>query len=123
MANLSLREQSAITEVSNPYVSQIERGLSEPSARVLKAIAEALDLSAEALFAQAGLMPESTRPHDDATETALRTDLDSQSHRSGPCLRCTAATSRTLMARQTMWRKVRSLDKDLRCNIIGWIRC
>lgn len=74
MANLSLREQSAITEVSNPYVSQIERGLSEPSARVLKAIAEALDLSAEALFAQAGLMPESTRPHDDATETALRTD-------------------------------------------------
>ena len=74
MANLSLREQSAMTEVSNPYLSQIERGWSEPSARVLKAIAEALDLSAEALFAQAGLMPESTRPHDDATETALRTD-------------------------------------------------
>ena len=74
MANLSLREQSAMTEVSNPYLSQIEHGLSEPSARELKAIAAALDLSAEALFAQAGLMPESTRPHDDATETALRTD-------------------------------------------------
>ncbi len=56
MANLSLRELSAMTEVSNPYLSQIERGLSEPSARVLKSIAEALNLSAEALFAQAGLM-------------------------------------------------------------------
>ena len=74
MANLSLREQSAMTEVSNPYLSQIERGLSEPSARELKAIAAALDLPAEALFAQAGLMPESTRPHDDATETALCAD-------------------------------------------------
>jgi transcriptional regulator with XRE-family HTH domain len=74
MANLSLRELSAMTEVSNPYLSQIERGLSEPSARVLKAIAEALNLSAEALFAQAGFMTESTQPGDDATETALRMD-------------------------------------------------
>jgi transcriptional regulator with XRE-family HTH domain len=74
MANLSLRELSAMTEVSNPYLSQIERGLSEPSARVLKAIAQALDLSAEALFAQAGLMPESTRLDDNSTETALCTD-------------------------------------------------
>jgi transcriptional regulator with XRE-family HTH domain len=74
MANLSLRELSAMTEVSNPYLSQIERGLSEPSARVLKAIAQALDLSAEALFAQAGLIPESTRLDDNSTETALRTD-------------------------------------------------
>ena len=74
MANLSLRELSAMTEVSNPYLSQIERGLSEPSARVLKSIAQALNLSAEALFAQAGLIPEWTRRDDDASETALRTD-------------------------------------------------
>ena len=74
MANLSLRELSAMTEVSNPYLSQVERGLSEPSARVLKSIAQALNLSAEALFAQAGLIPEWTRRDDDATETALRTD-------------------------------------------------
>ncbi|MBS4727971.1 helix-turn-helix transcriptional regulator [Mycobacterium sp. SM1] len=74
MANLSLRELSAMTAVSNPYLSQIERGLAEPSARVLKAIAEALNLSAEALFAQAGLMPGSAPPDDTATETALRTD-------------------------------------------------
>jgi transcriptional regulator with XRE-family HTH domain len=74
MANLSLRELSAMTEVSNPYLSQIERGLSEPSARVLKSIAQALNLSAEALFAQAGLMPESTQADQDETETVLRMD-------------------------------------------------
>jgi transcriptional regulator with XRE-family HTH domain len=74
MANLSLRELSAMTEVSNPYLSQVERGLSEPSARVLKSIAQALNLSAEALFAQAGFMPASIQPDDDATETALRVD-------------------------------------------------
>ena len=74
MANLSLRDLSAMTAVSNPYLSQIERGLSEPSARVLKSIAEALNISAEALFAQAGLMTESNHSDDNATETALRTD-------------------------------------------------
>jgi transcriptional regulator with XRE-family HTH domain len=74
MANLSLRELSAMTEVSNPYLSQIERGLSEPSARVLTSIAQALNLSAEALFAQAGLMPGKPQRDDDATETALRLD-------------------------------------------------
>ena len=41
---------------------------------MLKSIAQALNLSAEALFAQAGLMPESTHPNDNATETALRMD-------------------------------------------------
>ncbi len=74
MANLSLRELSAMTEVSNPYLSQIERGLSEPSARVMKSIAQALNISAEALFAQAGLMSESDQVDDDATESALRMD-------------------------------------------------
>jgi transcriptional regulator with XRE-family HTH domain len=74
MANLSLRELSAMTEVSNPYLSQIERGLSEPSARVLKSIAQALNISAEALFAQAGLMSKSVQADDDATESALRMD-------------------------------------------------
>jgi transcriptional regulator with XRE-family HTH domain len=74
MANLSLRQLAAMTEISNPYLSQIERGLSEPSARVLKSIADALDLSAEAMYAQAGLMPESTPRDEQATETAIRTD-------------------------------------------------
>jgi transcriptional regulator with XRE-family HTH domain len=74
MANLSLRELSAMTDVSNPYLSQIERGLSEPSARVLMSIAKALNISAEALFAQAGLLTDSSPTNNDATETALRTD-------------------------------------------------
>ena len=74
MANLSLRELSAMTAVSNPYLSQIERGLSEPSARVLKSIAEALNISAEALFAQAGLMTETNHSDDNATENSLRMD-------------------------------------------------
>ena len=53
MAELSLRELAARTNVSNPYLSQIERGLHEPSVRVLKAIAGALNMSAESLLKQA----------------------------------------------------------------------
>jgi transcriptional regulator with XRE-family HTH domain len=55
-AELSLRELAARTNVSNPYLSQLERGLHEPSVRVLKAIAKALNMSAEALMVQAGLL-------------------------------------------------------------------
>ena len=51
-----LRELAARTNVSNPYLSQIERGLHEPSVRVLKAIATALNVSAESLLTQAGLL-------------------------------------------------------------------
>ncbi len=55
-AELSLRELAARTNVSNPYLSQLERGLHEPSVRVLKAIAMALNMSAEALMVQAGML-------------------------------------------------------------------
>jgi transcriptional regulator with XRE-family HTH domain len=57
-AHLSLRDLAARTNVSNPYLSQIERGLHEPSVRVLKAIATALNVSAESLLHQAGLLDE-----------------------------------------------------------------
>ncbi len=60
LANLSLRDMAELAKVSNPYLSQIERGLHEPSVRVLKAIAEALDMSAETLLAQAGLFGDIT---------------------------------------------------------------
>ena len=73
MANLSLRQLSALTNVSNPYLSQIERGLSEPSIRVLKSIAEALNISAEALYEQAGLIARD-RLDEPATEAAIRSD-------------------------------------------------
>lgn len=80
LANLSLRELAAITKVSNPYLSQIERGLHEPSVRVLRSIAEALDISAETLLAHAGLIKDQIGASDGqsdatkATERAIRTD-------------------------------------------------
>jgi transcriptional regulator with XRE-family HTH domain len=77
LANLSLRDLAARTNVSNPYLSQIERGLHEPSVRVLRAIATALNVSAETLLARAGLLE--GRDGDDerptiATEDAIRND-------------------------------------------------
>ena len=79
LANLSLRQLADLTEVSNPYLSQIERGLHEPSVRVLKSIARALNVSAETLLAQAGLLADeeaggaSGEPALD-TEAAIRAD-------------------------------------------------
>ena len=55
-AGLSLRQLAELTHLSNPYLSQVERGLHQPSVRVLKAISEALNLSAETLLAEAGLI-------------------------------------------------------------------
>ena len=54
LANLSLREVAARTNLSNAYLSQIERGLHTPSVRVLRLVADALDLSTETLLTQAG---------------------------------------------------------------------
>jgi transcriptional regulator with XRE-family HTH domain len=55
-ANLSLRQLAEMTTLSNPYLSQIERGLHQPSVRVLKLLSGALNVSAETLLAQAGLL-------------------------------------------------------------------
>jgi transcriptional regulator with XRE-family HTH domain len=63
LANLTLREMAELAKVSNPYLSQIERGLHEPSVRVLRSIASALNISAETLLAQAGLL-DGTVPRD-----------------------------------------------------------
>jgi transcriptional regulator with XRE-family HTH domain len=57
-AKLSLRNLSKIAGVSNPYLSQIERGLRNPSAEILQAIAKALDLSSETLYVRAGILDE-----------------------------------------------------------------
>src|SRR5207244_4284196 len=75
LAKLSLRELAERARVSNPYLSQVERGMHEPSVRVLSAIAAALGLSAETLLTEAGLLDD----HDDAappaTEAAIRADV------------------------------------------------
>lgn len=56
LADLSLRQLAGMTKVSNAYLSQIERGLHQPSLRVLRSIADALNLSADTVLAQAGLI-------------------------------------------------------------------
>ena len=79
LADLSLRELAEMTEVSNPYLSQLERGLHQPSVRVLKAIANALNVSAETLLVQAGLLEDDAEAGEAAAagssvESAIRTD-------------------------------------------------
>ena len=85
LAGLSLRQLAEQTSLSNPYLSQVERGLHQPSVRVLKAISDALNLSAETLLAEAGLIDAMAggspagkrtgpRPAAPATEDAIRAD-------------------------------------------------
>ncbi len=57
-AQISLRQLARLAGVSNPYLSQIERGLRKPSAEILQQIAKALRISAEALYVQAGILEE-----------------------------------------------------------------
>jgi transcriptional regulator with XRE-family HTH domain len=68
-ANLSLRQLAEMTRLSNPYLSQIERGLHQPSVRVIRLISEALNVSAETLLIQAGLL-HATEQGDDADPQA-----------------------------------------------------
>jgi transcriptional regulator with XRE-family HTH domain len=60
LANLSLRQLAERTKLSNPYLSQIERGLHQPSVRVIRLISDALNVSTETLLAQAGLFHRDT---------------------------------------------------------------
>ncbi|HEY3241676.1 MAG TPA: helix-turn-helix transcriptional regulator [Acidimicrobiia bacterium] len=63
-ARLSLRKLSELAGISNPYLSQIERGLRKPSAEILQAIAKALRISAETLYVRAGILEERDGAHD-----------------------------------------------------------
>lgn len=79
-ANLSLRQLAEMTRLSNPYLSQIERGLHQPSVRVIRLISDALNISAETLLVQAGLLHATepggpTDPSDAVSaEAAIRAD-------------------------------------------------
>lgn len=57
-ARLSLRKLSELAGISNPYLSQIERGLRKPSAEILQSIAKGLRISAESLYVRAGILEE-----------------------------------------------------------------
>lgn len=75
LANLSLRRLADTARVSNAYLSQVERGIYRPSADVLRGIAEALEISAESLYAKAGLLDdESPRRAPTSVEEAIRLD-------------------------------------------------
>ncbi|MGH3394807.1 MAG: helix-turn-helix domain-containing protein [Streptosporangiaceae bacterium] len=70
LANLSLRQLAERTRISNPYLSQIERGLHQPSVRVIRLISDALNVSAETLLAQAGLIRQDRAGDTGAQRTA-----------------------------------------------------
>lgn len=74
-ARLSLRKLSDQAGISNPYLSQIERGLRKPSAEILQAIAKALRISAETLYVRAGFLEED-RDHDLVDEILKDSNLN-----------------------------------------------
>src|ERR1035438_4798567 len=67
-----MRQLAQTAGVSNPYLSQIERGLRKPSAEILQQIAKGLRISAEALYVQAGILED--RPADSGVRSALLAD-------------------------------------------------
>lgn len=71
LAHLSLRKLAEAANVSNAYLSQVERDIYRPSAQVLKGIADALHLSVETLYARAGLLDDEPRA---GVEDAIRLD-------------------------------------------------
>ena len=83
LSRLSLRELARMSQVSNAYLSQVERGIHEPSLRVLAAVAEALSLPLEDLTAQARPDAETAKPGRDidAVTAAIRASRGSPSHR------------------------------------------
>jgi transcriptional regulator with XRE-family HTH domain len=79
LAKLSLRELAALSDLSNAYLSQVERGLHQPSMRVITQVARALGVPAETLLQQAGLFDEDRAPASGAgdsgsAEAAIRAD-------------------------------------------------
>jgi transcriptional regulator with XRE-family HTH domain len=81
LANLTLRQLAELTSLSNPYLSELERGMHQPTVRVLKQLSDALNVSAEMLLAQAGLAGRQGQAETsadghgpDSVERAIRTD-------------------------------------------------
>ena len=76
LAKLSLRELASLTDLSNAYLSQVERGVHEPSIRVLKSIAGAFNLTAETLLEHAGVLGDEAPKGERSaqTEAAIRAD-------------------------------------------------
>jgi transcriptional regulator with XRE-family HTH domain len=74
LAELSMRQFADLAGISNPYLSQIERGLRAPSQHVLEGIANALSVSSDALYEQAGIAPPGAEPEENAVLEAIAVD-------------------------------------------------
>lgn len=72
LAELSVRRLAELAGVSNPYLSQIERGLRRPSVEILQQIAKALSLSAESLYVRAGILDTDPAPASSDLESCIR---------------------------------------------------
>jgi len=74
LADLSLRQLADLSDVSNAYLSQVERGLHQPSLKVVQSIAHALNLSSEVLLAEGGLLEKHSKAGPTDTEAAISAD-------------------------------------------------
>ena len=74
LADLSLRQLAELSDVSNAYLSQVERGLHQPSLKVVQSIAHALNLSSEVLLAEGGLLEKHSKAGPTDTEAAISAD-------------------------------------------------
>jgi transcriptional regulator with XRE-family HTH domain len=74
LQELSMRQLADLAGISNPYLSQIERGLREPSEKVVEAIAENLQLSADALYEHGGREEDAEEGDEPAVVAAIRAD-------------------------------------------------
>jgi transcriptional regulator with XRE-family HTH domain len=81
LANLTLRQMAELTSLSNPYLSELERGMHQPTVRVLRQLSDALNVSAEMLLSHAGLLDQDPAQDADpakaapeSVERAIRTD-------------------------------------------------
>jgi transcriptional regulator with XRE-family HTH domain len=81
LGEMSLRKLAELAGVSNPYLSQIERGLRKPSADILRQIAQALSLSAETLYVRAGILDETPGAVDLIAEIRRDPHLDAEQKR------------------------------------------
>ena len=75
LAKMSVRKLAELADVSNPYLSQIERGLRRPSAEILQQVANALRISVESLYVRAGILPDDARTVSTVSE-AIDADPD-----------------------------------------------
>jgi transcriptional regulator with XRE-family HTH domain len=74
LSAMSMRQFSELVGISNPYLSQIERGLREPSERVLESIATALRTTSDALYEQAGIAADEPEPDGQSVSDAIKAD-------------------------------------------------